>query len=557
MAPDLAILKRKRTAPASWWAVPTASPSSSLPRTDAPSRTEHKEPSQGSDTLDRSERKRSKGTKITKSSQTRTIEHNASPEGTVSDHSQQEAESSKQVPQDGEKQNDMEPRSSRRKRARPSDCWVVSQTESYSVDEPPSKKRSTSSNTNVVKGKKEITTAGAPQKSSTVPKILETISPPKRGRPAKAKSGETRQTGDAGSRKRLRSPQDIPEPDVVTATSSFAKSKSGQKRVVPVVPVERASKVVTKSKSASGKTHGSTTSASNKSQKLLASTTSKNKDSKKSKNDSQPAKRRRSTQERSPEQDAVAVEGPPPTYQHLAPITHRVPRHAIEKWEPLPFSSIERISQMLNSAERPVIMHLHDERKRNHASTAVGMITRRLVKKLSRKLPFPIKSPGMVDDDFDFENILNVKAVLEAQLTPALHANELLRAELWKEKVLLDAEEEALAELESNAKSESQQRKQVEKKAHALLQAQDAEEQILYKIGLDETAQRGHLPLSMSNNETLTALLKDVHGHVDSLQGNVGQIESIGEAITKSKAAVQATLFSHLGSDEYDAVTLG
>lgn len=51
--------------------------------------------------------------------------------------------------------------------------------------------------------------------------------------------------------------------------------------------------------------------------------------------------------------------------------------------------------------------------------------------------------------------------------------------------------------------------------------------------------------------------MKDLSGHVDSMQGNIRQVDGITQAISKSKAAVQATLFDHLNSLQYEEVVLG
>jgi hypothetical protein len=51
--------------------------------------------------------------------------------------------------------------------------------------------------------------------------------------------------------------------------------------------------------------------------------------------------------------------------------------------------------------------------------------------------------------------------------------------------------------------------------------------------------------------------MQSISGHVGSIQGNLEQIEGIDEAMTKTKAAVQATLFRHLDREQYDDVVLG
>jgi len=55
----------------------------------------------------------------------------------------------------------------------------------------------------------------------------------------------------------------------------------------------------------------------------------------------------------------------------------------------------------------------------------------------------------------------------------------------------------------------------------------------------------------------LHSVVKDLQGHVDSIEGNLRQVEGITEAIAKSKAAVQSTLFGHLDKARYEEVALG
>lgn len=163
-----------------------------------------------------------------------------------------------------------------------------------------------------------------------------------------------------------------------------------------------------------------------------------------------------------------------PAYQHLAEVIHRVSRQIIEdKWDPLPQSCIERVSSLLEDIQRPVVVRVGDERRRTQASTALQMVSRRLVSKISKGLPFPQSSGPRRDDDFDFEKILDRSRDLEAQLTQALHANALLESELQKETAHLEAEEEALSQLETNAKTEASRRRETRRKLHSLLQTED------------------------------------------------------------------------------------
>jgi hypothetical protein len=189
-----------------------------------------------------------------------------------------------------------------------------------------------------------------------------------------------------------------------------------------------------------------------------------------------------------------------PVYQHLAVVTRRVPRHTIEaKWEPLTQVCIERVSQLLEDIQKPVVVRLNDEHRRTQSSTALEMVSRRLVRKLSRGLPFPQGTRNHREDDFDFEKILDHSRAIESQLTPALHANELLEAEIRKETALLQSEKAALAELEANAKTEASKRREAGRKLHSLLQANDStmeEDDLRDQIGLDID----HIPPSLTLN---------------------------------------------------------
>lgn len=51
--------------------------------------------------------------------------------------------------------------------------------------------------------------------------------------------------------------------------------------------------------------------------------------------------------------------------------------------------------------------------------------------------------------------------------------------------------------------------------------------------------------------------MKGIENHMDSMQGNLKQVEGVSDAITKSKAAVQATLLDHLDTSRYEEVVLG
>lgn len=216
--------------------------------------------------------------------------------------------------------------------------------------------------------------------------------------------------------------------------------------------------------------------------------------------DNRPAKRQRV--EKPPREQAPEEESEVP-YQHLAAVTRNISRQTIEaKWDQLPSNCIELISQLLQDIQRPVVVRLPDERKRTQASTALQMVSRKLISKITKGLPFPQGTRSHREDDFDFEKILDHNRLLETQLTPALHANELLEAELSKEITRLEAEQANLAELEANARTEGILRNQTGRKLHSLLQLDDALldlEEFRGDIGLDASAAPCSLSLNVNN----------------------------------------------------------
>ncbi|CAG8954064.1 hypothetical protein HYFRA_00009165 [Hymenoscyphus fraxineus] len=243
-------------------------------------------------------------------------------------------------------------------------------------------------------------------------------------------------------------------------------------------------------------------------------------------------------------------------YQRLVPVIRKVHRHTIDaKWQPLPPECVELISQLLVDAQRPVVARQTDETKRAQANTALQWISRKLVRKISRGLPFPVGTHPQPEDEFNFEKIIDRNRILEGQLTAESDANKLLEENLAKEQEFLAAEKAALLELETNAKTESSRRKEAERKSHPLLQTEVA--QGSDELGLSVINSRVLPSLDVSQDEKLQAVIREVEGHVDSLQSNIKQLEGIPDAISKAKAAVQVTLFDHLEETRYKDVLLG
>jgi hypothetical protein len=208
--------------------------------------------------------------------------------------------------------------------------------------------------------------------------------------------------------------------------------------------------------------------------------------------ESPPSKRRRLVTE-FPAEEASQMEDAP-KYQRLAPVIRKISLQTIEtKWEPLPPACVERISQLVHEVQKPVLVYLNQEKKRMEANSVLQMFSRRLISKITKGIPFPPAMRKSREEDFEFEKILDHNSTLEAQLNPALHANELLEFELAKETAYLEWEQASLMELQANAKSEMAMRKDAERKLHLLLQSHptiidDAEKNL---FGIGKTPQRG------------------------------------------------------------------
>ncbi|KAL2071472.1 hypothetical protein VTL71DRAFT_12707 [Oculimacula yallundae] len=356
--------------------------------------------------------------------------------------------------------------------------------------------------------------------------------------------------------------------EVETATSKLTKNR-GEKRSKtsrnPVPVPRKDSSTQASSKTKATQSSNTTSSAPPQTQKKAARRPSQVKATHKKRNgdddaQSVPSKRQRVEKVPEPariEEPAVDSLG----YQHLEAVQKLVSRRTVEsKWEALPPTAVDRIAQLLGDLQHPVIARLKDERKKTQASTALETASRKLIHKLSQGLPFPPGTRSHREDDFDFEKILDHNRALEAQLTPALHSNELLEAELSKERARLESDLEILAELEKNAKTEAVVRNKAARKLHSVLQTESstAETHALRdNIGLIADQPSQTLDLGVEDDEDLNALVNQLDGHVDSIRGNIKQVEGVSQAILKSRAAVQATLFEHLDIAHYDDVVLG
>ena len=160
--------------------------------------------------------------------------------------------------------------------------------------------------------------------------------------------------------------------------------------------------------------------------------------------------------------------------------TRQVSRKTIEaKWAPLNPPAIAAIASLLSDAQRPVLLRLQDTRnRREHASAALSVITRRLRSKLVKGMPFPPPTATTtsanrtaVEDDFDFERTVDGIQALENALNPLLHSVALLESEKAKEQAALEKDYAALNTLVANARAEVRGWRERRKREHPLAPA--------------------------------------------------------------------------------------
>ncbi|KAJ5463937.1 CENP-A-nucleosome distal centromere subunit CENP-Q [Penicillium sp. IBT 31633x] len=231
-------------------------------------------------------------------------------------------------------------------------------------------------------------------------------------------------------------------------------------------------------------------------------------------------------------------------YAYLKPHVRRVPEKTIKsKWAPLPEPVQEKIRDMFQALERPVIMRNQNERKRIEAQGAVQAVVRNLGKRLPR-MPFP---PISKESNFDYESALNEHRSLEAHLATMNDSVDLLKAEISKEEALLAKETKSLQEMHKNAKRAEAERKRQTKNAcikseHPVLRQLDALPQSGVSMSSEFTllgTKDDHVTLDgLDADSDVQGLMKQLHGHLQSMQNNTAPFAGLGDAITRSQAAL-------------------
>ncbi|RYP42145.1 hypothetical protein DL767_000510 [Monosporascus sp. MG133] len=293
---------------------------------------------------------------------------------------------------------------------------------------------------------------------------------------------------------------------------------------------------------------------------------------------SKPRKRKRPSHQSAQSSRSASPEPDQPAYRHLATATRRVPRGVIEsKWAPLDAASISSVTELLAAASRPVLLRLNNPTKHAHAAAALGAVANRLRSKLARGLPFPPPPPPHAlsgnggggasksgrEDELEYERTVSAIQGLEAALDPLLHGVELLRREKERAERELDREYRVLATLGANARAQARERRERMRRLHVLVPPPS--ERGGYNgtegapvEGSERDARDGRSVFAdLEGDAEVRNLAAQVANHMETMRGNLAQIDGVVPAIGKSRALLSSVLLSHLGGERLEDIMLG
>ncbi|KAK3371211.1 CENP-Q, a CENPA-CAD centromere complex subunit-domain-containing protein [Lasiosphaeria ovina] len=283
-----------------------------------------------------------------------------------------------------------------------------------------------------------------------------------------------------------------------------------------------------------------------------------------------------------------------PKFRQLTSRTRQIPRSTISaKWTTLDQPSIAAVNSIISDASRPVLLQLRGrENRQEQAQTILGLFTSRLHRKLVKGFPFPPPTlpwgggggggggrnsnaagtgggGGGHEPELDFERTVHAIQAAEKTLDPLLHSVALLTTEKEREEAALEREYKALRALETNAKTEARGWRDRAKRDHVLAPerqrvlddegapAREPDEALEMVVKKAEDSLGSGVFKDIGEDAELLALSKQISNHMESMKGNLQQIDGIIPAIAKSKAALQGVLQQHLDPQQYDRVVLG
>ncbi|KAI0452579.1 CENP-Q, a CENPA-CAD centromere complex subunit-domain-containing protein [Xylaria acuta] len=246
----------------------------------------------------------------------------------------------------------------------------------------------------------------------------------------------------------------------------------------------------------------------------------------------------------------------PPPYRHITERTRRVTHEVIEsKWSSLDPSSITNIAGLLHSVSLPTLLHVVPKQYA-HAEDVLEKVIRGLCKR-SARLPFPPASTlPRREDELDFERTQSAVEVLLSQLDPLQHSVELLRREKERAEKDLEREYKVLDRLSTNARAEARERRDRLRKVHVLVPT-TTYDSVTNDINLLPADKAASQVFAGVQDEEMLSLAGQINNHMESMRGNLQQIDGVLPAIAKSHALLRTTLQPQFDQKQLESITLG
>ncbi|KAI0427859.1 CENP-Q, a CENPA-CAD centromere complex subunit-domain-containing protein [Xylaria sp. FL1042] len=268
--------------------------------------------------------------------------------------------------------------------------------------------------------------------------------------------------------------------------------------------------------------------------------------------------RRRSSEglAQSPNRSSSPASVSSPPYRHIARRTRRVTHNVIEsKWSSLDPSSLTNIASLLHSVSLPTLLHVVPKQYA-HAENILEKVIKGL-RKRSARLPFPLASAlPRREDELDFERTQSAVEVLLSQLDPLQHSVELLRREKERAEKDLEREYKVLDRLSTNARAEARERRDRLKKVHVLV-PETNDDSTTNKIDLIRADKAASQVFTNIQDEELLTLAGQINNHMESMRGNLQQIDGVLPAIAKSHALLRTTLQPQFSQKQLENIMLG
>ncbi|KAF2233243.1 hypothetical protein EV356DRAFT_533887 [Viridothelium virens] len=209
------------------------------------------------------------------------------------------------------------------------------------------------------------------------------------------------------------------------------------------------------------------------------------------------------------------------------------------KWPLLSAPAQQRAREILTAAKRSVVTSHWDERRRAEAESAISGVVRKVERRLGR-MPVPPRTREWV---FDAERVGENSRLLEGRLTSAMHAVELLKAEIRKEENALEVDRGRYAELQANAKAEYKELTKQASKAHPLLRVAESNqgEDTAEAIRLRKPTSKAAIRLDDADSD-IASLMQQFSSHLDHMSANYEQVNGLREGILEAQMELDRVL---------------